>query len=499
MYLPTPPSSEQKYLYVRQNKLLIYTCGLFSFACLMTGMVLFSLTHEYTIFYALFALIVFVYLAVSYFVGIFSRPFNLDKHKEVVTTYQAYKPSVDVYLPSCGEPLEVLRNTYHHVSHLDWSGVLKVYVLDDSHRADVAELAAQFGYEYVARPNRGELKKAGNIRYAFPRTHGEFVLILDADFCPRPDMLNELVPYFAYDEKIAIVQSPQYFSIKPEHTWVEKGSAYVQELFYRLVQVNRDHWDASVCVGTCAVYRRAALEPHGGTYAIAYSEDLHTGWQATVDGWKVRYVPVNLSKGVCPDTMAAFFVQQTRWCTGSTSLFFSLKFWRQPLGFMQRLCYMSGMFYYVATAASVFLTPLPALVVVWFFPERVFWYNYLFSLPSFVFGVIVLALWSKAPFGAYVLSARQISYYAHFYALYDKFLGQVISWVPTGDNARAKAVGRYQDFKSMLFWWTSATTLLGVGGAFFHMSDLGDVNFYPMLFFTAFNYWMSISALRREA
>ena len=51
-------------------------------------------------------------------------------------------------------------------------------------------------------------------------------------------------------------------------------------------QVNRDRFEASICVGTCDMYRRAALAPFGGTAAIGYSEDVHTGFSSTQLGYK---------------------------------------------------------------------------------------------------------------------------------------------------------------------------------------------------------------------
>lgn len=502
MYLPTPPSNEQKYSYLKQSKLLFYGWGSFSFACLLSGMVLFSKNHQAL--YGLYALIMALYLGVSYWIGIFGKPFSILKH-EIIKSHgrvmldQYARISVDVYLPSCGEPIEVLKNTYHWVRQLDWpEGMLHVYVLDDSGRQEVRALAERFEFDYISRPNKGELKKAGNIRHAFPQTSGDFILILDADFVPRSDMIKEIVGYFR-DDKVAIVQTPQYFEVKEGQTWVEKGAAYVQELFYRMVQVNRDTWGASICVGTCAMYRRRALEPHGGTYPIAYSEDLHTGWQALVDGFKVKYIPLNLSMGSCPDTMSAYWIQQTRWCMGSTSLLTSKKFWQNPMPIMQRLCYLSGMMYYVATALSVFLTPLPALAVVWFFPENVLWYNYLFSLPSFLFGVLIVAFWGTHRFGAYVLSSRQVSYYAHLFALWEKVKGNIIPWVPTGDAGQVKGSVLYLKYKAVMFWWVTLVTALGFAGAFYRMESLFDFNFYPMLFFVGLHYWVSMRCFSQEA
>ena len=160
---------------------------------------------------------------------------------------------------------------------------------------------------------------------------------------------------------------------------------------------------------------------------------------------------------------------------------------------------MSGMFYYIATALSVFLTPLPSLIVVWFFPENVFWYNYLFSIPSFLFGVLIVALWGRHDFGMYVLSARQVSYYAHLSALWEKTKGNIIPWVPTGNANEVKGSVLYLKFKKVMFVWVSFATPRGFAGAFTHMKSVYDYDFYPMLFFTGFHYWVSMRCFSEEA
>lgn len=65
---------------------------------------------------------------------------------------------------------------------------------------------------------------------------------------------------------------------------------------------------------------------------------------------KVKYMPQVMAMGTCPDGPRAFFMQQYRWCMGSTTLMSNREFWRSKLSKMQKLCYVSGMFYYCATA-----------------------------------------------------------------------------------------------------------------------------------------------------
>ena len=51
-----------------------------------------------------------------------------------------------------------------------------------------------------------------------------------------------------------------------------------------------------------------------------HSEDLHTGFDLHRMGWRLRYLPVALSTGICPDNIVAFLNQQYRWCSGTMSL-----------------------------------------------------------------------------------------------------------------------------------------------------------------------------------
>lgn len=495
--LPTPPDEREKYLYVDQNKLLIYVPGVLSLVLLSTGAYLFAEVSKWYVFYIVFYVVILLYIGVSYLIGILGKSFDLDKHESTITFLGGEYPSVDIFVPVCGEDLNIIENTLRYVKNVRWMGELNVYVLDDRGALGVAALADHYRFNYISRPNRGELKKAGNLRYAFTRTKGEYFVVFDADFCPRPDFLLETLPYFRADPKLAILQTPQFFEQKKEQSWVERGAASVQELFYRLIQVNRNTWGASICVGTCAVYRRAALEPRGGTAPIAYSEDLHTGFNCLEDGWKVKYIPINLAKGVCPDTTSSFFTQQYRWAMGSTSLLFTKRFWTAPISFMQRLSFISGMFYYVATALGLFLTPVPGILVVWFHPEVVHLNNAMFALPSFVFTTLLMVIWNKSPYGLYSIKVRLISYYAHVFALYDKLRGDIMPWVPTGSK-EAKTSTRYLQFKRIMFAWVSVCTLLLISGSFYNMTSLLDYHFYPSLFFASFNYWLAMSILRDQ-
>jgi cellulose synthase/poly-beta-1,6-N-acetylglucosamine synthase-like glycosyltransferase len=262
-------------------------------------------------------------------------------------------------------------------------------------------------------------------------------------------------------------------------SFIEKGAGFVQELFYRMIQVNRDHYGAAVCVGTCAMYRRKALIPFGGTAPIAYSEDLHTGFAVMSHGWRVRYFPINLAAGLCPDTVKSYFTQQYRWCMGSFTLMLSKDFWTaKKVSIAQRACFLTGMLYYITTAIGTVTTAIPSLMVLWFYPHLAHRYSVIFSLPSLLVSTVIIARWSNHRWGVYAIEARILAYWAHLFAIVDKLRGNLMPWVPTG-NAQKNT--RYGWFKAAFIFHSGTLTILLVVGAY---RNIESVEIIPMVILT---------------
>jgi len=436
--------------------------------------------HFYAIYITAFA----SYIVGSYFIGIRAKDFNLKKHIAAKSNFIVRWPTIDVYIPVCGEPRRVIENTIKHATKIRYPGELKIFVLDDKGSGIIKSVAAQYEVEYLSRPNKGEGKKAGNLLYAYKRTGGELILILDADFCPRPDILAEMVPHMVGDPSIGIVQSPQFFDVDPRTNWLERGAAAIQILFYKLVQVSRDSFEAAICVGSCGLYRRQALEPTG-FYQIGYSEDVHTGFMIMSRGYRIYYIPIPLAKGLCPNNIRGFFTQQIRWCTGSLALCTNSMFWKTKISFMQRFCFLSGFSYYVITGLSVLFIPLCPLMMVYFAPEYVFWWNMLYYLPSFLFATIFLPFWMgvSPDYTFEIIQTRQISYYAHLFAVVDKVVGNPMQWVPTG--AKIKADMRYKVF-GIVFFVISVLWYFGVlAGLYVNFDRIGAIHTLPHLIFSS--------------
>jgi cellulose synthase (UDP-forming) len=418
-----------------------------------------------------------------------TRGFDFETHGALVNKWRPRTyPSVDIMLPVCGESLEVLRNTWKHVAALQdaYPGVATAYVLDDAARGDAATMAAEFGFRYISRPNRGWFKKAGNLNYGLERSSGDFVLILDADFVPSVEMLTETLPYFEADPKLGILQTPQFFRVVSGQTFVERGSATSQEIFYRAIQVARDQRDAVVCCGTNAVYRRAALAENNGITLISHSEDAHTGIDLRTLGWNVRYLPVNLASGLCPADVDSFFSQQYRWCVGTISIVADRGFWTSRMPLRSRLYDILGFLYYVETAMLTILGPLMTILLCLVVPDQVNLRNYLLILPTLVYSFVLSPLWHRVRSGTDTWPVAVLVSWAHFFAFWDALRGNQMSWRPSG--AKKKTNRRLW---LGLWGWSLGMGTCGVALAGWRLLDMNAAGFTP-IFISAVLYLVTI-------
>lgn len=472
--LPQPPDDREKYAYIGRRLWVLTCCSLVSFSCLTVAQFRLARSTPWLWVYLPFLLFTILYYLVSLSVNGFSRDFDLRAHKRMRSSWRpAVYPTVDVLLPVCGEPLDVLHNTWTHVARMAryYQGVVTPYVLDDGGSPMVAAMAADFGFAYGGRPVPGWFKKAGNLFYGFHYSSGEYLLILDADFAPRPDLLHELLPYMESDPRLGIVQSPQYFRVLDQQNWIERGAGAVQELFYRAVQVSRQRRDGAICVGSCAVYRRAALKENRGTTLIEHSEDVHTGFDLRRRGWGLRYVPIALATGLCPDTVGAFQAQQYRWCSGSMSLLTSRKFWRTKLKLRTRMCYLSGFFYYIHTALFTFVAPLIPITLLLAAPETLRLENMPLMIPSLIYTTLVFPMWHRSPYRLEAWAVRMMYSWAHVFAIWDKIRRQQMAWQPTGSLAK-KSGSKTRRFWIGITVWSGSTALMWVGAALWRMATM---------------------------
>ncbi|MEO1351273.1 MAG: glycosyltransferase [Cyanobacteria bacterium J06635_15] len=273
----------------------------------------------------------------------------------------AYRPTVDVLIPTYDEPEFILRRTVIGCQAMEYEPKT-VYLLDDTRRPAIKALAEELGCEYLTRPDNHHAK-AGNLNHAIPQTHGELLVLFDADFVPTKNFLTRTLGFFQ-DPKVALVQTPQSF-YNPDPIARNLGLEDVltpeEEVFYRQIQRVRDGAGAVVCAGTSFVLRRAALEEVGGFVTEAVSEDFFTGIQLAAKGNRLVYLNEKLSAGLAAENIASHALQRIRWEQGTLQAFFikSNPITIRGLNPIQRLAYFEGLIHWFSSIARVGFLLMP--------------------------------------------------------------------------------------------------------------------------------------------
>jgi cellulose synthase (UDP-forming) len=231
---------------------------------------------------------------------------------------QSELPSVDIFIPTYNEPLDVLERTIVGALALDYpKDKLKVYVLDDGRRDWLKTFCEGRGAIHVTRTDNAHAK-AGNMNNGLRVSSGDFTAVFDADFVPYRHFLRRTLPFFT-DETIGIVQTPQhFFNVDPvqsnlglENLWPDE-----QRLFFDEIAPSRDGWDVSFCCGSCSIARRKGVDEIGGFPTESITEDLLTTLSMLNKGYKTRYLNERLSMGLAAENLTGYFVQRERWCQG---------------------------------------------------------------------------------------------------------------------------------------------------------------------------------------
>jgi len=251
--------------------------------------------------------------------------------------------TVDVFITCYDEPLEVVRRTAMGARAIRYPH--RTYILDDGKRDEMKAMAEELGIGYIRRVHNNNAK-AGNLNHALSVTSGEFVLQLDADHVPLPNIVDRMLGHFN-DPKMAVVQSPQDFYNVDSFTHVvnREGRRLWEEnrIFYSLIQPGRDHWGASFFCGSCGILRRSALEEVGGFASQTIIEDMETTIELQRRGWKSAYHNETLAYGLAPGAATAYHVQRMRWGQGAMQILKKLKpLTIKGLTLPQRINYFAG-------------------------------------------------------------------------------------------------------------------------------------------------------------
>jgi cellulose synthase (UDP-forming) len=371
-------------------------------------------------------------------------------------------PSVDVYIPTYDESLEVLEKTITGAISLDYPN-FKVWLLDDGRRPWLKEFCNTKGVGYLTRSDNAHAK-AGNINHALTKTNADLVAIFDADFIPQRNFLIRTVGFFA-DPAIGIVQVPHtFYNYDPTQSslGVQNALPDDQRFFFEAIMPSRDGWNAAFSCGSNSVTRREALRSIGDALPTdSITEDMLLSISLLRHGYITRYLCERLAFGLAPEGLKAFFVQRQRWARGAMQILFLAA---GPLGrnltLMQRLLFLPT--HWLTQSLMLLLTIIAPLVFLWtgllplvnVTPEAVLYY----LLPMML--AVAGGLWVFAPRQYFPFAAQVHGTFQSFKILPTVLLtmakpfGHVFKVTPKG------AIAKKSDYDRTIFW--TAMSLMGL-------------------------------------
>jgi cellulose synthase/poly-beta-1,6-N-acetylglucosamine synthase-like glycosyltransferase len=248
-------------------------------------------------------------------------------------------PVVTVQLPLFNE-IYVVERLLKSVSELVYPrDRLQIQVLDDSTdetrsltNSCVARLRERgFDVELIHRLDRVGYK-AGALETGLASARGDFVCILDADFVPQPDLLNETVHFFT-DPKVGMIQT-RWGHLNRGYSLLTRVQAMFLDGHLLLEQVARSRSGRFFNFnGTAGLWRKSCIKESGGWQHDTLTEDLDLSYRAQLAGWRFIFLTDVVTPAELPVDMNGFKSQQHRWTKGSIQTCKKLlpRIWRSSL------------------------------------------------------------------------------------------------------------------------------------------------------------------------
>lgn len=154
------------------------------------------------------------------------------------------------------------------------------------------------------------------------------VLVFDADFVPRSDLVSRFLDRFD-NPKIVAVQGYQRHDLNANENWITKGIR-VWLSMYNMIELNGGNRLGLFTPLTGSVFMVRANVLRKLRFEAVTDEDWNLTMRLYENEYKVLFDPTLVASGECPSTLRRLFRQQARWAEGHTRTFrnYFLKIWK---------------------------------------------------------------------------------------------------------------------------------------------------------------------------
>lgn len=277
------------------------------------------------------------------------------------------QPLVCVQLPVHNEAALVGR-AIDTLCSLDWPlDHLEILVLDDASTDGSASIIQERISSWVIRGVRVRVHrrqdrqdyKAGLLAEGLTQTKARYIAMFDVDCWPGASILRDLMAVLLADPQAAFVQA-RLDHRNRNRNWLTRAQAQELDTLLAYEYAARD-WAGipTTFNGTCAVWRREAIDGAGGWSGRSVTEDQDLSYRAFAEGWTCRFLLSVKVPGELPESFAALSIQRLRWSAGTAQ---QLHLFHHRL--LRRLGWWRGALFVCSSTFHAIVRPLLALNVV---------------------------------------------------------------------------------------------------------------------------------------
>jgi len=363
-----------------QSGTVLETLGILAILTAMTYLIVRGVLLErahYSVADGIFAVLILLAEAFILFHGIgYATAMLWSKKKAqsmsaiVHSTYlvnEQEQPFVAILVPARHEPRAVLEKTFVTIGNIEYKN-RRIYFLDDSikeeYHKEAEELAREYHLTLFRRTKPWHGAKAGIMNDFLEQMTEKYVVIFDADSNPMPDFLGPLVSIMEANEKLAFIQTPQFYT-NTDSNRIARAAVLQQAVFYEYICDGKGIVDSMFCCGTNVILRASALKAIGGMDERTVTEDFATSLKLHTHGFSSLYYNHVCVFGMGPEDLIGYFTQQFRWTAGTLQVFKSLiaQFFTKPFSlslgqwfqyFLSGTYYLVGFAYFILILAPLF-------------------------------------------------------------------------------------------------------------------------------------------------
>lgn len=340
-------------------------------------------------------------------------------------------PSKDItILIAARNEAENIENTLSYIAKQDYSGHIKVFVIDNGSSDDTCLVALSYGKKLglditvISEENPG---KFNALNTGLKHVTTELVITLDADTLLHSSAVRYLV---------ARIESA------PEDVCAVAGSVLVRNSRENII-TRIQEWDyflsiasikrlqglyqgTLVAQGAFSVYKTDFVREIGG-WPDAIGEDIVLTWNLLKHNWKTYFEPLAVAFTSVPNTIRVFARQRSRWARGMIEALKRTKPWQQPKIYTKYLTGINLIMPYLDLSYTFFW--LPGLILACF---GFFWIvgpATLLVLPLTFISYSVLYAYQKYVFRKLNLRVRKnLSGFFLFLLCYQMIMSPISVW-----------------------------------------------------------------------